>query len=110
MRLRLLFCDGIGGQCAALFDSVSAVLPLMHFADHGVRAVEPVGHDVGDEELAPVGAGSGIGHGERADLVLVRVPLKFIFEAISGTAAAGAGRVATLNHEVINYTVENGSI
>ena len=84
--------------------------PLSHFAEDGVFAVEPIGHDVGDEELAAVGAGAGVGHRERSDLVLVRIAFELVFEAIAGAAAAGAGGVAALDHEVGDDAVEDGAV
>ena len=68
----------------------SRVLSGFDFAENGVFAVEPIGRDVGNKELAAVGAGAGIGHGKRADFMLVRIAFKFVFEVVTGTAAAGA--------------------
>src|SRR5688572_10854243 len=49
---------------------VHHVLPLADLAEDGVLAIEPVGGDVRDEELAAVRVRPGVGHAERADLVL----------------------------------------
>ena len=35
---------------------------------------------------------------------------EFVFEAIAGAAAAGAGGVAALDHEVIDDAVEDGAV
>src|SRR5690606_16528823 len=54
----------------ALLDAVDDVLAFDHLAEHGVFAVQPRARHVGDEELAAIGAGAGIGH--RQDTALVR--------------------------------------
>ena len=65
---------------------------------------------MGDEELAAIGAGSGIRHGKHARLVAQRVALELVREGVTGTAAAGACGVATLNHEVRDDAVKGYAI
>src|SRR5208337_4825781 len=69
------------------------VLALKHFTEDGVVAGEMWCWRDGDEELAAVGIGSGIRHGQFAGLVeLVRRTFGLILEAIAGTAHSCAGR------------------
>ena len=61
--------------CAAVLHGIAArdlvehFVALDHLAEDGVSAVEPVGRGKGDEELAAIGAGTGIGHGQQAGAV-----------------------------------------
>src|SRR5205823_5404615 len=57
-----------------------------------------------------VSARAGVSHRQRAHLVLVRVTLELIFKAIAGPAAAGTGRVASLDHKIGDDTVKHGAI
>ena len=61
-----------------------------------------------EEELAAVGVRAGVGHGHRADLVLLLDGL--VVEAVAGAAAAGAGRVAALAHEAVDDAVEDDAV
>ena len=65
--------------------------------------------DVRDKELAAVGARSGIGHGKRAGSV-GQVLFAFISKVIARTTAAGACGIASLDHEVGNYPMEDNAI
>src|SRR5690349_866557 len=58
----LLFGDHHAGKRVALLDGVDDILTLGYLAEDGVLAVQPVGLDMSDEELAAVCAGSGIRH------------------------------------------------
>src|SRR5258708_20897407 len=49
--------------------------PAVHLPKHGVLAVQPVCSDVGDEELAAIRPRSRVRHGERSNLVDIRVLL-----------------------------------
>src|SRR5271157_1406874 len=92
-------------------DFVRDLLSLNDFAEDGVVAGEPWRGSHGDKELAAIGSGSGVGHGQLAGLVkLVRRALGLVLEAVTGSAHAGARRVATLNHEVGNDAMEDGAI
>ena len=87
------------------------VLAFDNFAEDGVVAGKPGSGANGDEELASVGAGTAVGHGELAGLVeLVRRALGFVAEAVAWPAHAGAGGIAALDHEVGNDAVEDGSV
>ncbi len=47
--------DCYGLDAVALFDGIDDILAGFYLAEHGVFTVEPLGFDVGDEELAAVG-------------------------------------------------------
>jgi len=68
--------------------------PLGYVAEDGVLGIEVRGFDVSDEELAAVGAGSGVGHGERANLVHIGLALDLVVKAVARAAGAGALRAA----------------
>src|SRR5271167_4574426 len=82
---------------ADLFDDVVA---FDDFSEDGVLAGEPAGVGYGDEELAAVGVGACVGHGELALLLeAVFGAAGFVGELVAGAAHAGAFGVAALNHE-----------
>src|SRR5690606_25520878 len=93
----------------ALGDRVDHRQTFGDLAEHGVAAVQPVGLDVGDEELAAVGVGAGIGHGQHAALVRDAVA-GFVLEAVAGAATAGALGAAALDHEVRDDAVERQAV
>lgn len=71
--------------------------------------VKPLGLDGADEELRPVGVGSGVGHGEDAGAsVLQDEVLVLELVAVDGlaTGAVAGGEVASLTHEVGDDAVE----
>jgi hypothetical protein len=79
--------DGLAGGIADL-------------SEDGVLSVQPVGGDVGDEELGTVGVGACVGHGEAADFVLRFAWADFIGEFIACVAGAGALGASALDHEI----------
>ncbi len=96
--------DGFDG--VALLDRIHDVLPFGDFAEDGMFSVEPVGWDVGDEELAAVRSWTGVGHGEDAGFAVFEAGMKFVAEAVAGSAHAASCRVAALDHEVFDDSVE----
>src|SRR5947209_12259444 len=90
-------------------DRVDDVHPVGDAAEHRVLAVEPWRRFGGDdEELAPVRVRAGVRHRECAahDLVVVEL----VLELVAGPAAAGAGRVAALDHEVGDHAMEDDAV
>ena len=65
---------------------------------------------LGDEELAAVGVGAGVGHGQAAGLVEVQIWIEFILKLIAGVSQAGSRRVAALNHELRDDAMEGGAV
>ena len=57
----------------------------------------------------PLVFGPGVGHGQRADLVAAGLG-QLVLEAVAGAAAAGAGGVAALDHEVADDPVEDDAL
>ena len=87
------------------------LLTLDDFAEDGVVAREVGRGRDGDEELAAIGSGAAVGHGQLARLVeLVRRSFGLVLEAIAGSAHAGARGVAALDHEVGNHAMEDGAV
>src|SRR5581483_1489941 len=94
-------------QNVSAFDLIHDVLSAEHLSKDGVFAIEPVGDDVGDEELAAVGVRPGVGHGEAAALMLaVFAGGEFVGKAIPRPAATGAGGVSTLHHEIRDHAMK----
>src|ERR1039458_9666521 len=86
---------GGGGDGGDLLDDFVA---LDDFAEDGVLAGEPVGVGDSDEELAAVGVGAGVGHGELAGLLeVVGRALGLVGELVAGATHAGALGVAMAN-------------
>jgi hypothetical protein len=71
-----------------------------------VAAVEVRLSVQGDEELRAVSVGAAVGHREHAGAVVGEVVVELVFELVAGAAAAGTGRVAALDHEVLDDPVE----
>ena len=63
------------------------------------------GH-VGDEELASIGPWTRIGHGENTGTIVFEPSVHFVFKAVAGPAAACAGGIATLDHELLDDAME----
>jgi len=79
-------------------------------AKDDVSAIEPAGHNGGDEELGAVGILSGIGHGEDAGLGVLEFEVLVIeLIAINGlaTSTVALGKVTTLKHEVRDNAMES---
>ena len=75
-------------------------------AEQGVLGRElHAAHAADDEELAAVGVGAGVGHGQGADLVATGLG-QLVLEAVAGTAPAVALRIATLDDELGNDPME----
>jgi len=79
-------------------------------AKNGVAFVEPWRRNFGDEELASVGVGAGIGHREGSRFIMFQLGRKFILKRIAGPAAARAGRVSGLDHEFGDDAMKNDPV
>src|SRR5882724_1620660 len=92
-------------------DLVRHVLPLNDFSEDGVVARKPGCRSRSDKELRAIGVGPGISHREFSRLVeLMRRAFGLVLELVTGAAHAGAGRIATLDHEVGDHAMEDGSV
>ena len=65
---------------------------------------------MGNEKLAPIGVGAGVGHGEDAGTVVPEVFVELVFELISGAASTSSLGATGLNHEVGDDAVEGQAI
>src|SRR3984957_1827529 len=106
---------GSFGAVAAVFadfgDFFYYVVAFDYFAEDGVLAGEPAGVGYGDEELAAVGVGAGVRHGELSFFLEAMFgALGFVGELVAGAAHAGAFGVAALDHELRDDAVEDGSV
>src|SRR5919204_2394871 len=88
----------VAGVAVAGGDRVHHLHALDHLAEDGVLAVQPGRRHLGDEELRAVGVGPGVGHRQVAGPVEAARPADLVLEGVAGTAAAGAERVAALDH------------
>jgi hypothetical protein len=95
---------GIAGDLGDFFDNVVA---FNDFAEDGVFIVEPGRGGDGDEKLAAVGMGTGVGHGEEALFPVVEGGMEFVGEFVAGSAAAGTFGTAALDHKIRDHPVED---
>jgi transaldolase len=65
---------------------------------------------MGDEKLAAIGAGTGIGHRKNAGLAVAEAPVEFIGEPVARAAPARPSGVAALDHEILNDPVERHAV
>lgn len=82
-------------------------------SEDGVRAVEPWGRGcVDEEELAPVGIASGVGHRECSGDIL-EIGVEFVLEFASVDtlpSPPSPGRISSLDHKVLNDAVEDNPV
>lgn len=64
----------------------------------------------GDKELATVGVGARIGHGEHPRFGMGERGVEFVGECVAGAASAGSCGVAALNHKAWDDAVELDSV
>ena len=81
-----------------------------HLAKDGVLVIEPGRRRDGNEKLAAVCAGSGIGHGKFSRLVMLQGRMKFVAKAIAGIAGPRSERASALNHELRDHAMENEAV
>ena len=94
-------------------DGLDEVHSLDDLSEDDVLTVQPGSLDGGDEELRSVGVLSGVGHGQKAGLSVLELEV-LISEllAVDGltTSSVTLGEVSSLEHEVGDHTVEDGSL
>ena len=98
-----------GLACAAwvaLRDGIDHIHAFHDFAKHGVFAVEMRRGEVGDEKLRTIRMWARIRHRQNTGATVLQAGVKFVFELVAGTAAAGAFGIAALHHEVFDHAVE----
>lgn len=65
---------------------------------------------MGNEELGAIGVWTRVCHGKYTWFIMAQAAVKLVFELVTGSTHASSGRIATLGHEVIDDTVEDGVI
>lgn len=96
-------------------DFVGDVEAFRNVPEYGVFIIQKVIVDGVDEELAPIGIGAGVGHGEGATVVF-EIGVEDIIDLITGAFVAvaarsvGAFEVAALDHEVGDDAMEYGAV
>ena len=103
------FLDGDADYLGTVLKLLERVHSLYQQAEDAMLAVEVRLRPVADEELAAVGLGSGVGHGQRARDVL-ELGTELVGELVARAAAAGAGGVTTLRHEVGDHAVKRRAV
>ena len=104
--------DPLGRRPAAgpdILHLLHDAVPVDDLPEHDVLPVQPRRLGGADEELGPVGAGPGVGHGEHARSGVPQVKvLVGELGAVDGLAAGAvaAGEVASLAHEARDDAVE----
>jgi len=98
--------DAGGGKASVgdLRDDVD----LLALAEVGVAALEIRVVALHDEELAPVGVGTGVRHRERTRAHLE--PRHLVLELVAGPAAPAALRVPALDHERGDHAMEREAV
>ena len=106
--------DGdIAGASGVVLDKIEDLRTFSDLTEDAVSAVEMRSSAEAEEELAAVGVGASVGHGEdTAAGVAVLEVLISEFLAIDGlaTSAVATGEVATLSHEASDDTVEGAAL
>ena len=81
-----------------------------HVAEDCMLVVKPRCWRDGDEKLASICVGPGVGHGKLAGLVMPQRVVELIGEAITGVAGSCPQGASSLNHELRDHAVERQAI
>ena len=103
-----LCCPAAAGSAG--FELLDVVHSLDDFAEDGVSSVEVRCGHKGDEELAAIGAGSGVGHAEDPRLIVARASAELPIILIARTAGATTEGVSALGHEAVDDSMEGDII
>jgi len=109
----LFFNRAVTGAFFNLLQFFHHVHAADDLAEDGVFHMEPGSGYGCDEELAAVGAGAGVGHGEQAGLVEGEIARTLICEGFTPdrlAAHARPGGVATLDHELFDDAVKDDAV
>jgi hypothetical protein len=96
-----------------VLDLLNNFVALEDLTEDNVSAIEPRGDNGGNEELGAVGVATGVGHGEKTLLGVLELEV-LVLEAIAvdglATSAVTLGEVTTLDHKVLDDTVERRAL
>ena len=98
---------GVGFGGSDLTDDVHTVDDL---PEHRVATVEVRRRVERDEKLRAVRVRPRVSHAEDARAVVGQLVVELVVELVAGTTAAGAGRVATLDHEAVDDAVKENVV
>ena len=97
----------------AVLDLLDNFVALKNLAEDNVLAIEPRSDDGGDEELGAVGVTTSVSHGEKTLLGVLELEV-LVLEAVTvdglATSAVTLGEVTTLDHKVLDDTVEGRAL
>ena len=97
-------------ELVAALDLIDDILSGHHMTEDRMFAVQMRGRHMGDEELAAVGVGAGVGHGEDAGARMLQGRIDLVGEGVARTAGPGSQRTAALDHEIRDNPVEGQAI
>ena len=83
---------------------------VVALTEEGVSAIQTRVGDFGDEKLRAIGIGTSVGVGQASGAVEFQGRRSLVLEFKANIAAAAAGGIATLNHEVGNHAVKDGAV
>src|SRR5699024_1682550 len=101
--------DAVGGHTGDLRNDLLGLL-VGDLTEDGVAVVQVRGGRHRDEELGAVGARARVGHSQQEWAVELQLRVELVLELVARAAAAGAGRVAALDHEAVDDAVEDRTI
>ena len=100
--------DGNFGHFVVFLNFVDNFNIFNDSTKNGVNAIEMRRWAVADKKLASTSVGSSVSHREGASQVFVLIDLTIDF--VSWPTCAAAVRATTLNHKIVDYTVEGEAI
>jgi len=109
----LLLDRAVAGSLFHGFELLHGIHAGDDFTKDRVAHVQPRSRDGGDEKLAAVGTGAGVGHGEQTFLVEGDFTTALVFKGLSPdgfTSSTGASRVAALDHELFDDSMEDDAV
>lgn len=109
--------DSDGRDDVVLFDLVHYIHAFSDLAEDSVHLVQMRLRRVGNEELASAGVFTGVSHAQGTCGVFMGIEVRLTLDLVAGPTRADswvsglAGkRVTSLNHEVLDDTVEPGAV
>jgi len=107
------FSFGFPGLSALCLHLLNYVQSLNNLSEDSVLAIEPLSLHSTNEELAAVGVGTSIGHGQSAWASVLELEV-LISELLSvdglTSCSISIGEVSTLTHEIGNNSVEDAAL